>query len=137
MRNTALEEVVADWRDQSIEELRALRTDVLGLVEDGDLAREIGERFDGARFPFRHDRHVPRITVAGAVGDVSLEPGFRNPKPWTVEAKRELIATGPIRASRRCPAGTRGPSSARRRSSTSGARTFASASPAAAPSTSS
>ena len=94
MRNTALEEVVADWRDQSVEELRALRSDVLRLVEDGALAREIGERFDRARFPFRHDRHVPRITVAGAVGDVSLEPGFRKPKPWTVEAKRELIATG-------------------------------------------
>jgi predicted acylesterase/phospholipase RssA len=94
IRNTALEEVVADWRDQSIEELRSLREDVLGLVDEPDLARRVEERFDRARFPFRHDRHVPRITVAGAVDDVSLEPGFRNPKPWTADAKRHLIAVG-------------------------------------------
>jgi hypothetical protein len=37
---------------------------------------------------------VARITVAGAVDDVSLEPGFRNPKPWTDDAKRRLIASG-------------------------------------------
>jgi predicted acylesterase/phospholipase RssA len=94
MRNTALEEVVADWRDQSVHELQALRADVLRLVEDAELARAIAERFERARFPFRHDRHVPRITVAGTVGDVSLEPGFRKPRPWTVDAKRELIANG-------------------------------------------
>jgi predicted acylesterase/phospholipase RssA len=94
MRNTALEEIVADWRDESVEELRSLRADVVGLADDPELARRIGERFDRARFPFRHDRRVPRITVAGAVDDVSLEPGFRNPKPWTSEAKRRLIAAG-------------------------------------------
>jgi hypothetical protein len=81
-------------RDESVEELRSLRADVVGLADDPELARRIGERFDRARFPFRHDRRVPRITVAGAVDEVSLEPGFRNPKPWTSEAKRRLIAAG-------------------------------------------
>ena len=58
------------------------------------MAREIDERFERARFPFRHDRHVPRITVAGSVGEVSLEPGFCKPKPWPIEEKRHLIDTG-------------------------------------------
>jgi predicted acylesterase/phospholipase RssA len=102
MRNTALEELVADWRDGSVEELRTLRADVARLVEASglpsdereELAAEIEARFDAARFPFRHDRHVPRITVAGAVAEVSLEPGFRNPRPWTAEEKRHLIENG-------------------------------------------
>jgi predicted acylesterase/phospholipase RssA len=102
MRNTALEEIVADWRDQSVEELQALRADIARLVEESELApglrdrlgREISERFEEARFPFRHDRHVPRITVAGSVGEVSLEPGFRKPRPWTADEKRHLIDAG-------------------------------------------
>jgi predicted acylesterase/phospholipase RssA len=94
IRNTALEELVADWRDESVAELQALRSDVLALVEDEELARRIDGRFARARFPFRHDRRVPRITVAAAADEVSLEPGFRNPKPWDSNAKRELIARG-------------------------------------------
>jgi len=102
MRNTVLEELVAGWREQSVEELRSLRDDIATLVhesglEGAELERleaAISARFDDARFPFRHDRLVPRITVAGSVGDVSLEPGFRKPRPWTVESKRELIERG-------------------------------------------
>ena len=37
---------------------------------------------------------IPRITVVGEADGVSLEPGFRNPKPWTEETKRELIERG-------------------------------------------
>ena len=102
IRNTALEEVVAAWRDQTIGELASLREDVRQLVEDAGLqqdarrrlAAEVDARFARARFPFRHDRLIPRITVTGAVGGVSLEPGFRKPRPWTLEAKRTLIETG-------------------------------------------
>ena len=54
----------------------------------------MAERFAAARFPFRHDRIVPRITVHASVGEVSLDPGLRNQKPWTEEAKRTLIARG-------------------------------------------
>src|SRR6266511_3967255 len=56
--------------------------------------RERLERFETARFPFRHYRAIPRITVRGSVEEVSLEPGFRDQRPWTVEAKRELIERG-------------------------------------------
>jgi predicted acylesterase/phospholipase RssA len=95
IRNTELEERVAGWRDQSVSELRALREDVVGLLgERPDLAAAVAERFAEARFPFRHDRVVPRISVVGEADGVSLEPGFRNPKPWTVEMKRGLIERG-------------------------------------------
>ena len=97
IRNTELEEVVADWREQSVRELQSLRDDVRDLVGDEAgpaLAAAVEERFGRARFPFRHDRIVPRITVEGAANGLSLDPGFRNPKPWTQEAKRRLIALG-------------------------------------------
>ena len=95
IRNTELEEVVAEWRDRSVEELRSLRDDVLELVaESPELAGRIEVRFGEAKFPFRHDRVIPRITVVGEVNGAGLDPGFRNPKPWTVEQKRELIACG-------------------------------------------
>jgi hypothetical protein len=94
IRNTELEELVARWREDSVTELSTLRSDVLALVSDEHLAARIRERFDAARFPFRHDRVVPRITVAGSVRGVSLDPGFRNPAEWTLDAKRELIDGG-------------------------------------------
>jgi predicted acylesterase/phospholipase RssA len=102
LRNNALEERFADERDDSIRELESLRRDVLALVEQNvrgsgrrvRLADAVEERFAAARFPFRHDRLVPRITVHASVGEVSLEPGFRTQKPWTEEAKRTLIERG-------------------------------------------
>lgn len=98
IRNTALEELAAEWRDRSVRELAALHEDVTRLLDEAGLPRELTDkveaRFASASFPFRHDRLVPRITVSGSVGEASLEPGFRNPKPWTVEAKRELIDRG-------------------------------------------
>jgi predicted acylesterase/phospholipase RssA len=102
LRNNALEERFADEKDDSIRELESLQRDVLALVEQNvrssgrrtRLAEAVEKRFADARFPFRHDRLVPRITVHASVGEVSLEPGFRNQKPWSVEAKRTLIARG-------------------------------------------
>ncbi len=102
IRNTVLEEIVADWRDQSVRELASLHDDVRRALDEADLSDEerrrltgeIEARFASARFPFRHDRLIPRITVSGSVGAASLEPGFRKPKPWTVEIKRELIERG-------------------------------------------
>ncbi len=102
LRNNALEERFANEKDDSIRELAVLRRDVLAL-EDAHVrgprrraqaAQAIDERFAAARFPFRYDRLVPRITVHAAVGEASLEPGFRNQKLWTTEAKRTLIARG-------------------------------------------
>jgi hypothetical protein len=54
----------------------------------------VEERFRRARFPFRHDRVIPRITVSASAGRHSLDPGFPKPRPWTLEAKRELIEMG-------------------------------------------
>jgi hypothetical protein len=82
--------------------LHALRADVRALVAGSTLdesERErllvaVDARFGAARFPFAHERVVPRITVAGTSGDVHLGPGWRKPRPWTDEAKRALIEKG-------------------------------------------
>ena len=102
LRNNALEERFATEKDESIRELAALRADVLELVHANvrgsarraRVAQAVEERFAAARFPFRHDRLVPRITIHASVADVSLDPGFRNRQAWTEEAKRALIKRG-------------------------------------------
>jgi predicted acylesterase/phospholipase RssA len=102
VRSTVVEERIADEKDASIAELERLRADVLALAEShvrrrGDreqLVAALAARFEDAHFPFRHDRLIPRLTVRGTVGDISLEPGGRKQKPWTDEAKRALIDRG-------------------------------------------
>jgi predicted acylesterase/phospholipase RssA len=93
-RNTQLEEREAVEQDQSLRELRSLRHDVLALVEGSAVQADVEERFAAARFPFRHDRIVPRILVHGASEGGGLEPGFRAQPRWSDEEKRELIRRG-------------------------------------------
>jgi predicted acylesterase/phospholipase RssA len=101
VRNTVLEERLAAETDESIRELARLRADVrelvAGAVRDrrarARLLAELDDRFGAARFPFRHERSIPRITVRGSAEGVSLETGFGG-EPWTAEAKRMLIARG-------------------------------------------
>ena len=59
-----------------------------------DLGALLDGRFADARFPFRHDRLVPRITVLGTVGDVSLEAGRRARTHWPEADKRALLQRG-------------------------------------------
>jgi predicted acylesterase/phospholipase RssA len=101
MRNTLLEERAADDRDSFVRELDSLREDTLALVRRhagrgsrARLERVVEERFAAAGFPFARERPVRRITVRASVGEVSLEPGFRQQKPWTVHAKRAIVARG-------------------------------------------
>jgi len=102
VRNTVVEERIADETDDSIEELRRLDDDVRVLIRKhvrarGDRARlesAVSERFAAARFPFRHSRALPRLTVRGSVEEVSLDPGVRDQKPWTVARKQTLIDRG-------------------------------------------
>jgi hypothetical protein len=99
-QNTVLEERAAIEKDQALAALAALREDVAAIARreggrrGGRVAAAVDERFAAARFPFQADRLVPRIAVSGSAGDVSLEAGLRNPKPWSDEAKLELIARG-------------------------------------------
>ncbi len=101
-RNTVLEERMAREKDESIAELESLGADIRAVLETSvadpteraAAVREVEERFAAARFPFRHDRRVPRIAVVGSVGLVSLDPGLRSQKPWTESAMRSLIARG-------------------------------------------
>lgn len=101
VRNTVLEEQLADEKDQSVTEFARLRRDLDELVDRhaGGSERErlreaVDARLAEARFPFRHDRAIPRVMVRGTAEEVSLEPGFREQQPWTREAKRMLIARG-------------------------------------------
>ena len=45
------------------------------------LRSELDTLFEGARFPFRHDRHVPTVIVRGTAGSASLDPTFRGDTP--------------------------------------------------------
>ena len=102
VRNTVIEERLAEEKDQSIHELARLRADVRDLVarnvrnrrDRARLLAEVDGRFGSANFPFRHDRAIPRITVRAFVGDVSLDAGRRDQREWTEEAKRALIRRG-------------------------------------------
>jgi predicted acylesterase/phospholipase RssA len=102
VRNTVMEERVAAEKDQSIHELARLRADVRELVaqsvrsrrDRAHLLAELDDRFDGANFPFRHDRAIPRITVRATAEDVSLDAGRRDNREWTEGAKRVLIRRG-------------------------------------------
>jgi predicted acylesterase/phospholipase RssA len=102
VHNTELEERRANEKDVSVRELRRLREDVAALVRAGvrdprdreALARAVEERFTTTRFPFRHDRVIPRITVRASAGDVNLEAGRRARVEWPAEDKRALIQRG-------------------------------------------
>src|ERR671938_30546 len=95
LRNSVLEERIADATDESIRELESLRRDVIALAgRRSRLARAIDERFAAARFPFRHERRIPRVTVHASVDEIRLEPGFRTQKPWSKDEKRALIRRG-------------------------------------------
>lgn len=96
-RNTALEEQLVHEREQAIQELDALRADVVKIVgvhakpgRRGRAARAVEERFARTALP----RRVQLITVRGSGGAESLDPGFRTHREWTPEAKRALIARG-------------------------------------------
>jgi len=93
-RNTLAEERIAAATDKSLSELRSLRHDVIGLVEDPRLRRAIDERFAEANFPFRKDRLVPRIVVRGEIDGPGLEPGMRSQPRWGDDEKRALIRRG-------------------------------------------
>lgn len=100
-RNTVLEERLVSERETSVGELRRLREEVLSTVlaaaprrNRAALRADLEAIFDGARFPFRHDRSVPCLVVRGAPGDVGLDPSFRGDEPWPVERKQALIERG-------------------------------------------
>ena len=101
-RNTVLEEQIAAEKDEAIREFDRLRVDLRKLVaehvrgrrEQARMLAAIDDRLASARFPFRHDRAIPRITVRASVAEVSLDPSLRERQSWTLEAKRSLIARG-------------------------------------------
>jgi predicted acylesterase/phospholipase RssA len=100
-RNTELEEHFANEKDASVHELGALRRDLSKIAERHALpwrrrrARaEVEERFAAARFPFRHDRLLPKVIVHGDPGPHSLDGTFRAGLEWPDAARRGLVERG-------------------------------------------
>jgi predicted acylesterase/phospholipase RssA len=100
-RNAVVEERLALERETSVTELHRLREDVIETAVAAaprwrrkPLRAELNVRFEAARFPFRHDRHVPSLIVRGSAGPHSLDPTFRADAPWPEERKRALIERG-------------------------------------------
>jgi predicted acylesterase/phospholipase RssA len=100
-RNAVVEERIARDRDISVQELQRLREDVVASAVSAAppwrrrrLRADLEERFAAARFPFRHDRHLPALVVRATAGEVALDPTFRGETPWPVEVKRTLIDRG-------------------------------------------
>ena len=100
-RNAVVEERLALERETSVAELQRLREDVTRVAlaaaprwRRARLRSELAARFEAARFPFRHDRHVPTLIVHGTAGPHSLDPTFRSDAPWPEERKRALIERG-------------------------------------------
>ena len=100
-RNTTLEERYAAEKDQSVSELGALRSDVIELAVRNALPgrrrrlrAELERRFADARFPFRHDRLLPKLLVRAEAGPLALDPSFRAGLEWPNDAKRALVERG-------------------------------------------
>ena len=100
-RNAVVEERLATERETSVRELRLLREEVTRAAlaaaprwRRARLRSEIDAHFEAARFPFRHDRHVPTVIVRGSAGAESLDTTFRGDAPWPEDRKRALIKRG-------------------------------------------
>ncbi len=98
LRNTELEERLADETDASIQEFRHLCEELPELVRSHggseELVRVLCDRLNAADFPFRRERLLPRITVHATPGDETLETRVRAGAAWTHRTKRALIARG-------------------------------------------
>ena len=100
-RNTVLEERLANERETSVAELQRVREETISAAlaaappwRRDRLRSELDRIFGSARFPFRHDRHVPTLVVRATPGEDSLDPTFRGDEPWSEERKRALIERG-------------------------------------------
>jgi hypothetical protein len=100
-RNAVVEERIASERETSVRELQRLHEDVTAAAlaaakpwRRRRLRAELDSRFAAARFPFRHDRHVPTLIVRGTAGHASLDPTFRSEIPWPTELKHALVEHG-------------------------------------------
>jgi predicted acylesterase/phospholipase RssA len=100
-RNTVLEERLAEERETSVAELRRIRAEVVDAAvaaaprrQRASLRAELEDIFATAKFPFRHDRHVPTVVVRATPGEDGLDPTFRGDEPWPDARKRALIERG-------------------------------------------
>lgn len=100
-RNTVLEERLASERETSVAEFQRLRAETVTAAlaaalpwRRTRLRTELDLIFASAKFPFRHERHVPTLIVRATPGEDGLDPTFRGDEPWPEERKRALVERG-------------------------------------------
>jgi predicted acylesterase/phospholipase RssA len=100
-RNTALEERYAAERDASVQEMEALRHDMVEIARrhappgrKRHAAAAVEARFATASFPFRHNRALPTMIVRGDAGEHTLDPSFKTGLTWALETKHAIIERG-------------------------------------------
>jgi len=100
-RNMALEERFAAEKDASVQEMAALRRDMVEIARRHALpgrrrraAEAVEARFAAASFPFRHNRALPTTIVRGDTGEHTLDQSFRAGATWPVETKRAIVERG-------------------------------------------
>ena len=100
-RNTVLEERLASERETSVAELQRLHAETVAAAlaaappwRRTRLRAELDLIFASAKFPFRHERHVPTVIVRATPGEGGLDPTFRGDEPWPEERKRALVERG-------------------------------------------
>ncbi|MGH3110453.1 MAG: patatin-like phospholipase family protein [Gaiellaceae bacterium] len=100
-RNTVLEERLANERETSVAEFQRLRAETVTAAlaaalpwRRTRLRTELDLIFASAKFPFRHERHVPTLIVRATPGEDGLDPTFRGDEPWPEERKRALVERG-------------------------------------------
>jgi predicted acylesterase/phospholipase RssA len=100
-RNTALEARVAAEKDASVQEMAALRRDMVEIARRHALpgrrrraAAAVEARFAAASFPFRHNRALPTTIVRAHTGEHILDQSFRAGATWPVETKRAIVERG-------------------------------------------
>lgn len=100
--NTAISELLANEKDQSIQELATLQAEMRELIlhyvpQEIQAEALVASRklFMARKFPFRHDRLIePRVTVKGRPTIVDLDAGVKTLGIWSREQKETIIKQG-------------------------------------------
>jgi predicted acylesterase/phospholipase RssA len=93
VRNTQLEERYADEKDLSLDELRALREDVLALIDEPELERAVDRRVRGGTLPLSSRSHRAADHRSRIRRGRRPRPGLPHAEP--LDGRAEAVADSP------------------------------------------